>query len=104
MDISETEDDVIACLDLPGLTKEDIRVSVQNDVLTISGEKKEEKTEDKANIHRVERSYGMFKRMVKLPVEVDSAKVKASFKDGVLRVTLPKVEAKKPKEIPVQVA
>jgi HSP20 family protein len=104
MDINETEDEVTACLDIPGLTKEDIKVSVQNDILTVSGEKKQEKTEDKQNIHRVERSYGMFKRAIKLPVEVDSAKVTAAYKDGVLRVSLPKLETKKPKEIPVQVS
>lgn len=103
MDISETENDVIACLDIPGLSKEDIKVSVQSDVLTISGEKKHEETENKANIHRVERLHGMFRRVLKLPAEVDSSKVRASYKDGVLKVTLPKVEAKKPKEIPVQV-
>lgn len=104
MDLSENDGEVIACLEIPGLAKDDIKVSVQNDVLTISGEKKQEQTEEKENVHKVERTYGMFKRVLKLPAEVDSAKVKASYKDGVLKVKLPKVEAKKPKEIPIQVS
>jgi HSP20 family protein len=103
MDMKETDGEITASIELPGLSKEDIKVSVKNDVLSISGEKKHEKTEEKENVHRVERSYGYFKRSVVLPVEVDSAKVKAAFKDGVLTVTLPKIESKKVKEIPIQV-
>jgi HSP20 family protein len=104
MDLSENDEEVRACLEIPGLDKEDVKVSVQNDVLTISGEKKQEQTEEKGNVHRVERTYGMFKRILRLPDEVDASKVKASYKDGVLTVNLPKVEAKKPKEIPIQVS
>jgi len=104
MDMKENENEVTAMVELPGLSKNDIKVSVKNDVLSITGEKKAEKTEEKENVHRVERSYGYFKRSVVLPVEVDSEKVKASFKDGVLKITLPKVESKKPKEIPIQVS
>jgi HSP20 family protein len=104
MDLAETDDDVTACLELPGLKKEDIKVSVHNDILTVSGEKKQEWTEEKENIHRVERVYGSFRRSIRLPGDVDGAKVKATFKDGVLKVTLPKHEAKKPKEIPIQVS
>jgi HSP20 family protein len=103
MDISETDKDVVASIELPGLNKDDIKVNVQNDVLSVSGEKKQEKTEASENVHRVERTYGSFRRTVRLPVEVDSGKVKASYKDGLLKVTLPKVESKKPKEIPIQV-
>lgn len=101
MDVSETDDVIAACVELPGLAKEDIRVSVKSDVLTISGEKKQEKVDDKENIHRVERTYGAFKRVLKLHAEVDSSKVKAAYKDGVLTVTMPKTEAKKPRVIPV---
>ena len=104
MDMKETDNEVVAHVELPGLSKNDIKVSVKNDVLSITGEKRAEKTEEKENIHRVERTYGYFKRSVVLPVEVDSEKVKATFKDGVLRITLPKVESKKPKEIPIQVS
>jgi HSP20 family protein len=104
MDMKETDNEIVACIELPGLSKGDIKVSVRNDVLSVSGEKKAEKSEQKENLHRVERSYGYFKRSVALPVEVDSEKVKATFKDGVLKITLPKVESRKPKEIPIQVS
>ena len=104
MDITETDNEVIATLELPGLKREDIKVSVNNDILTVSGEKKQEKTEENENIHRVERTYGYFKRSVALPVEVDTNKVKAVYKDGVLKVTMPKLEEKKTKQIPVQVS
>jgi HSP20 family protein len=104
MDIKENKDDVVACLELPGIDKDQIKVSVQNDMLIISGEKKQESVEDGENLHRVERTYGYFKRTVGLPAEVDAAKVKATYKDGILKVTLPKREEKKPKEITVQVA
>ena len=104
MDVKETDNEIVASIELPGLSKDDIKVSVKNDVLSVCGEKKQEKTVDKENIHRVERKYGYFKRSIVLPVEVDSGKVKASFKDGVLKVTLPRVESKKPKEIPIQVS
>jgi HSP20 family protein len=104
MDMRETDNEVVASVELPGLSKGDIKVSVKNNVLSITGEKKTEKAEENQNIHRVERAYGYFKRSVVLPVEVDSEKVKATFKDGVLKITLPKVESKKPKEIPIQVS
>ena len=104
MDMKETDNEIVASIELPGLTKDEIKVSVKHDLLSISGEKKQMKTEEKENVHRVERSYGYFKRSVVLPIEVDSAKVRASFKDGVLSITLPKVESKRPKEIPIQVS
>ncbi|MFH1312281.1 MAG: Hsp20/alpha crystallin family protein [Candidatus Eisenbacteria bacterium] len=104
MDMSEGEKDVTVSLELPGMNKEDIKVSVKDDVLTVSGEKKQEKTDDGEDSCRIERSYGFFKRSVSLPAEVDAAKVKATFKDGVLKVEMPRIEAKKPKEIPIQVS
>jgi HSP20 family protein len=104
MDMKETNDEVVTSLELPGLSKGDIKVSVKNDVLSVTGEKRAEKVEEKENVHRVERTYGYFRRSVVLPVEVDSEKVTATFKDGVLKITLPKVESKKPKEIPIQVS
>jgi HSP20 family protein len=104
MDVSETDDNVLASIELPGMNKDDIKVSVHDDVLTVTGEKKQEKTETRKGIDRVERSYGYFKRSVVLPVGVDTSKVKAAFKDGILQVTLPKLESKKPKEIPIQVS
>ncbi len=104
MDITETDNEVIATLELPGLRHDDIKVSVKNDILTVSGEKKQEKVHENENVHRVERTYGYFKRSVALPVEVDTNKVKAVYRDGILKVTMPKLEEKKTKEIPVQVS
>ena len=105
LDMSEGESDVTVSLELPGMNKEDIKVSVKDDVLTVSGEKKQEKTDDDGeNSCRIERSYGFFKRSVSLPAEVDAAKVKATFKDGILKVEMPRIEVKKPKEIPIQVS
>jgi HSP20 family protein len=104
MDIAETPEEVTACLEVPGLKKEDIKVSVHDGILTVTGEKRQETSADGENFHKVERSYGYFKRSVALPSSVDSDKVKAAYKDGVLKVTLPKLESKKPKEIQVSVA
>ena len=104
MDVKETDDEITALVELPGIAKEDIKVSVRGDVLTVSGEKSQEKSDTKENVHRVERSYGFFKRSVVLPAEVETSKVKASFKDGILKIKMPKIESKKPKEIPIQLA
>ena len=104
MDLAETDDDVSASIELPGLKKEDINVSVHNDVLTITGEKKQEKSEKTENRRRIERSYGYFKRSVILPAEVDPEKVTASYSEGILKIVMPKVESKKPKQIPVQIS
>jgi HSP20 family protein len=104
MDLSESDNEVTASIELPGLDKEDIKVSIHNGVLTVCGEKRQETTENGDNMHTVERSYGCFKRSVGLPADVDADKVKASYKSGVLKVTLPRVESKKPKQIPIHVS
>jgi HSP20 family protein len=104
MDVTENANDVTASLELPGMKRDEIKVSVHNDILTVSGEKRQEKTDGDKNLRRVERTYGFFRRSISLPAEVDAAKVKATFKDGILKVTLPKLESKKPKEIEVQVS
>ena len=104
MDVADTNGDLTASVELPGLDRNDIKVSVQDDVLTVTGEKKQEKTETEDNYRRSERSYGYFKRAIKLPSSVDAAKVTAAYKDGVLKVTMPKLESKKAKEIPIQVS
>jgi HSP20 family protein len=104
MDIAENDSEVTASLELPGLKREDIKVSVQDDVLTVTGEKKQEQTEDAGRVHKVERSYGYFKRVVSLPTSVDAGKVKATYKDGLLTISLPKTESKKPKEIAIEVS
>lgn len=79
--------------ELPGLDEEDVEVTLANNVLTISGEKKDEKQDRGKNYYRMERSYGSFKRSISVPLEVDTDKVEATFKQGVLTITLPKTAA-----------
>jgi len=103
VDVSETKDDVIINTEIPGMSKDDVKVSVQDNILTLSGEKKQEKEEKDANYHRMERSYGSFSRSFTLPTTVQADRVKAAYKDGILRITLPKSEEVKPKQIPITV-
>jgi HSP20 family protein len=101
LDIAETDAEVVVTVELPGVKQEDVEVTITNDVLTLKGEKKEEKEIKKENYHRVERSHGSFHRSVSLPTGVQGEKAKASYKDGVLKVAVPKVEAAKPKQIKI---
>jgi HSP20 family protein len=90
--------------ELPSVKKEDVKVSLKNNVLTISGERKFEEETKRENYHRTERNYGQFMRSFMLPTTVDTDKVSAEFKDGILCVTLPKREEVKPKAIEVKAA
>ncbi len=103
IDVSETKGDLVIKAELPGMDPKDIDISMNNGFLTIKGEKKHEREEKDENYHLVERSYGSFTRSVRLPREVQSDKITASFKNGVLRVTLPKFEDAKKKEIKIKV-
>ena len=103
IDVSETKSDLVIKAELPGMDSKDIDISLSNGFLTIKGEKNQEKEEKDENYHLIERSYGSFTRSVQLPREVQSDKITASFKNGVLRVTLPKSEEAKKKEIKVNV-
>jgi HSP20 family protein len=103
VDVAETDEDVVVTAELPGVKQEDVDISIINDVLTLKGEKKEEKEVKKENYHRIERSYGGFQRSVSLPTGVQADKAKAKYKDGVLRITIPKVEEAKPKQIKINV-
>jgi HSP20 family protein len=103
LDITEDKDQYVLKADLPGLKKEDIKISVQEDVLTIEGERQSETVTENKKVHRVERSYGRFTRSLNLGNQVDSSKIKANYKDGVLELIVPKAEAKKPQSIDVQV-
>ncbi len=103
LDVSETKNDYVVKVELPGLEPKDIDISLTNDVLTIKGEKKQEKEEKEENYHLIERSYGSFTRSVRLPSQVQSDKINATFKNGVLKVTLPKTEEAKKKEIKIKV-
>ncbi len=97
LELEETSKEIRVAAELPGVDEQDIQVSLENDVLTISGEKKQEKDVDQDGWQRSERVYGSFRRSVALPAEVALDKVAAKFKNGVLRITLPKVEAASPK-------
>jgi len=103
-DITEDDMEYVIKAELPELRREDVKVTVENGVLTISGERKFEKEEKKKKYHRVERGYGSFVRTFALPEDADANKVKAQFKQGILEVHLPKNEKAKPKQIEVNVA
>ena len=103
VDLYEDRDDLVLRAELPGMKKEDIDISLHGDVLTLSGERKEEETLEKAETYRAERFLGRFQRTLTLPMAVDVSKVQASYKDGILTVTLPKAEETKPKQIQVKV-
>lgn len=102
VDVAETEDAVNVKVEAPGVDKDDIKISVTNNVLTIRGEKKMEKETSEESYHRIERVYGSFVRSLELPTVVQADKVTASFKDGVLTIVLPKSEEVKPKEIAIE--
>ena len=104
VDISEDDKEWLVKADLPEVKKEDVKVTVENGVLTVTGERKFEKEEKTKKYHRIENSYGNFFRSFTLPDGAEGSKVNAEFKDGVLKVHLPKGEKAKPKSIEVKVA
>ncbi len=101
VDIRETDKEITIKADLPGMNMEDIDVSVDENQLIIKGERKQEKKEEEKDYVRVERSYGSFYRSFNIGVPVKEDQIKASYKDGVLKVAIPKAEAKKPKKIAI---
>jgi len=103
VDIVEDEKEYLIKAELPEVKKEDVKVTVEDDVLTITGERKYEKEEKGKKYHRVERAYGSFERSFTLPEDADGSKVNAEFKDGILKVRLPKSEKAKPKAVEVKV-
>jgi HSP20 family protein len=104
VDVEETKDNVIARIELPGIKKEDIKVSLHNNILTISGERKHQTEEKSKTYYRIGRSYGKFQRTVELPSEVVADKAKANYKDGILELVISKSEKAKEKEIAIQVS
>ena len=102
LDLSETKEALVMTVEVPGMDPKDIHVSLQENLLTIKGEKKQEKEEKDERHHRVERSYGAFTRAIRLPIAVDGEKVTASFKNGLLIITLPKTPAAKGTAIPIK--
>lgn len=103
VDVYEDENAFLIKLDLPEVNRDDVKVSLNENTLSISGERRVENEEKRENYHRVERSYGQFYRSFTLPPNVNGGAINAQFKDGVLRLTLPKKEEAKPKQIDVKV-
>jgi len=104
VDIFERGDDLVMRAEVPGVTKDDLDVGIEGNVLTLRGERERDKGISEENYHRIERTYGSFSRSFTLPNTVDASKIHATFKDGVLEMVLPKAEDAKPKKIEVKVA
>ena len=104
VDISETDDKFEVRAELPGVAKDDLHVSVKDNLLTLSGEKRQGDVDDTQNYRRVERRYGSFQRRFTLPPEVATDDIKAEYSDGVLTLSIPKPEVAKPTEVPITMA
>jgi HSP20 family protein len=104
VDVRETDKEYLIKAELPDVKKEDVKIEMLDGVLTIEGERKQEKEEKGMRFHRMERAYGTFVRQFTLPSEVEAANIQAEFKDGMLHVHLPKTAEAKPKAIEVKVA
>ncbi len=103
-DISEDNDNFYLKADLPGIKKEDVKLSYIDGTISISGERSQEKETKDKKIHRIERSYGKYFRSFNIPTEIKEDKIKAEFKDGQLTITIPKADEVKPKEIDIKVS
>lgn len=103
VDIVEEDNAYVAKVELPGINKDDVKITMQDNVLTVRGEKKSEKKGKEENMHRVERYYGSFQRSFSLPTSVKSDRIEAEYKDGILTINMPKAEEAKPKQIEVKV-
>ncbi len=101
VDIYDNDDNIVIKAELPGMEKKDIVIDVKGRVLTLKGERSSENEVKEDSYHRRERVYGKFERAFTLPMEVDSDKIKADYKDGVLEVNIPKPEERKPKQITI---
>ncbi len=104
VDISETEAEYTILAELPGVKKQDVKVTVENGVLTIQGDRHQQAVENGKKYHRIERSYGRFVRSFTLPETVDEGKVQAEYAEGMLHLRLPKSEKAKPRQIEVKIA
>jgi len=102
VDVFEDKTTVKIVAELPGVKSEDVKLSIENNVLTIRGEKKQEAEEKTERVHRYERSYGVFERAFALPKSVDPDKIEARYENGILTVTVPKIEKARPREIAVK--
>ena len=104
VDIFEKNDHLVIRAEIPGVQKEDMDVRIENGVLTLQGDRRQDTEVREENAHRLERVYGMFTRTFSLPTTVDAAKVTATYKDGILEVSVPKVETAKPKQVEIKAA
>ncbi len=104
LDVTQDKENLYVKVELPGVKKEEIEISLHDGQLTLSGERKEEKRESEGETFRSERTFGKFHRTVSLPVPVDAQRVKATYRDGILQVELPKAEEAKPKQIEVHIS
>lgn len=102
-DVFEDKDTVKIVAEVPGVRPEDVKISLENNLLTIRGEKRQQAEENTERVHRYERTYGSFERAYSLPTTVDPDKIAASYTNGLLTVTIPKAERARPREIPVKV-
>jgi HSP20 family protein len=103
VDIAEEEDQYVVKVELPGVNKEDVKIVLESNILTVRGEKKAEKESRNKNYHRMERTYGSFQRSFTLPTTVTNDDIDATYKDGILSITLPKADEAKPKQIEVKI-
>jgi HSP20 family protein len=101
VDIEEKDNEIVVKADIPGVSEKDLEVRLENNTLTLKGERKFEKEDKQKGYHRIERGYGSFVRSFALPAAVDADKVQAHYKDGVLTVTLPKTEAAKARKVKI---
>ncbi len=101
VDIFETEGDIVVKAELPGMDRKDIQLNLENNVLSLRGERKFQKETKDENYHGIGRSYGVFSRSFSIPTTVDEEKIRADYKDGVLKIILPKKEQAKPKQIKI---
>lgn len=103
VDIAEHDNEYVVKMEIPGVEKNDVKITMHDNVLTVTGEKKNEKESKGSSYHRIERAYGAFERSFALPSSVKADSIDAVFKDGILKITLPKSEEAKPKQIEVRV-
>lgn len=101
LDMKEDSESIVVNIEVPGVKKDDIKVTLRGNQLIVTGERKFEKEKKDETYHRIERSYGKFQRVITIPVEVDQSKIKATYENGILSITLPKTEKEKPKEIEI---
>jgi HSP20 family protein len=103
VDMHATKDDLVVSVELPGVNEKDVSVSITGDLLTVKGERRFENQANEQDLLHVERTYGKFERLIQLPMAVQSDRVKATYREGVLEIKLPKAEELKPKEIKIDI-